>query len=237
VTAPDIGEHLETEPVETELKLSVSMPRRIARLIRELEGANLGSFRPEGPPQHVVIVDRYLDTALSGGRLQQRAMRARLRQRGRSVTLTVKRSGTARTDGISARVELEGRATAALDPHRWPASPARAALLEAIGDEPLVEIGRLRQDRLVRIVRGDGAAMELSLDRVDALVDGRVGARRFELEAELKHGAETALTALGQELARVRGLGPPAGSKLAFAVEARASTRGPNTRLVDSRPR
>ena len=221
----------EPEPVETELKLSVERPRRIARLLRELEGERLGAFRPDRPTQRAVIVDRYLDTSIDGGRLRQRAMRARLRRRGRAVTLTVKRAGAPRDDGISARTELEGPATASLDPHRWPASAAKTALLEAIGDRPLVEIGRLRQDRLVRIVRRGDAEIELSLDRVDALAGGRVVGRRYELEAELKRGDEAALAELGAELARIPGLGPAAGSKLEFAV---AAQRSGNSRLVDS---
>lgn len=189
------------------------------------------------------ILDRYFDTAVTGGRLQQRAMRARLRRRGQAVTLTVKRSGAFRTDGISSRVELEAPGTWSLDPDRWPASDAKRALLDAIGGgsgdrgEPLVEIGRLRQDRLVRIVRGQGAEIELSLDRVDAMADGRVARRRYELEVELKHGDEAALASLGETLARIPGLGPAAGSKLLFALEAVREARNASNRLVDSRTR
>jgi inorganic triphosphatase YgiF len=226
-----------TEPIETELKLSVATPRRLARRIRNLELEPFGDFLPAGEARHVVILDRLFDTAVAGGRLQQQAMRARLRRRGSRVTLTVKRSGALRTDGISSRVELEAPGTWSLDPRRWPASDAKAALLTAIGDEPIVEIGRLRQDRLVRVVRGHGAEIELSLDRVDAIADGRVARRRYELEVELKHGGEPALASLGEILSHVSGLGPAAGSKLLFALEAVRESRNAPNPLVDSRPR
>ena len=209
------------DPVEVEVKLSVSRPRRIARLIREFDHERLGAFRAEGEAHMVVHTDRYFDTAEPGGRLLERMMRARLRRHGRTVTLAVKRSGV-EAAGITTRAELEGRATDSLDPQRWPATDARAVLLEAIGDQPLVEIARLRQRRLTRLVRGHGATIELSLDRVDALVDGRVAARRHELEAELKSGDPAALSRLLEALSRIEGLAPAAGSKLTFGLAARA---------------
>ncbi len=210
------------EPLEIEVKLGVSKPRRLARLIREFDDERLGDFRAVGLPRLVIHTDRYFDTATDGGgRLLGRAMRARLRRHGRSTTLAVKRSGM-ETDGITTRTELEAPATTALDPARWPSSDARRALVAGIGDQPLVEIARLRQRRLTRLVEGHGATIELSLDRVDALVDGRVVDRRHELEAELKSGDATGLAALLVDLKKVDGLGPAAGSKLAFALAARA---------------
>ncbi len=209
------------EPVEIEVKLGVSRPRRLARLVREFDLERLGDFRAVGPPRLVIHTDRYVDTAVGGGRLLDKAMRARLRRHGRSTILTVKRPGSD-ADGITTRTELEAPATTALDPRRWPRSDARSALIAATGDLPLVEIARLRQRRLTRLIQGHGAAIELSLDRVDALVDGRVVDRRFELEAELKAGPAAGLAALLAELQAIDGLGAATGSKLAFALGARS---------------
>lgn len=217
----DLDRSQRPDPVEVEIKLSVARPRRLARLVREFDHERLGEFRAVGDAHMVVHTDRYFDTARPAGRLFERGMRARLRRHGRTVTLAVKRAGS-EEGGITTRAELEGRATETLDPRRWPASDARTALLDATDDQPLIEIARLRQRRLTRLVRGHGATIELSLDRVDAIVDGRVAARRYELEAELKSGDATALERLLEAVSGVDGLQPAAGSKLAFAVAARA---------------
>lgn len=208
------------DPVEIEVKLSVTRPRRIARLLRDLEEEPLGAFRADTPLRVAVQTDRYVDTAETGGRLFEQGMRARLRRDGRSVILAVKHSGI-ESAGITTRAELEGPATDSLDPARWPASDARATLAAAIDALPLIEIARLRQRRLSRNVRGYGAIIELSLDRVEAVVNGRAVEHRYELEAELKTGRADALARLLEVLNQVDGLGPRAGSKLAFAREAR----------------
>jgi inorganic triphosphatase YgiF len=203
------------EGLEIEAKLGVSKPRRIFRLVREL-GPGLEPFVAAGPLSVALHTDRYFDTA--DGRLAQLQIRARIRGQGRDRTLAVKRGGVER-HGVTTRTELEGPATEALDPARWPPSAARTALLELIEDAPIVEIARLRQRRLTRLVRGLGATIELSLDREDVLDGDRIVARRYELEAELHQGGEAAVAALAGLLARIDGLGPPGGSKLAFALE------------------
>lgn len=170
----------------------------------------------------MTLTDRYVDTAQSGGWLQALGMRARLRKQGRTVVLAVKRGGLERA-GVTVRVELEAEATTSLDPRHWPDSRARAALLEAIGDEPLQEIAVLRQRRLIRAVGFGATHVELSLDRVDAIEAGRVLARRHELEAELVEGEERHLASLAAALSRVDGVTPAVGSKLAFGLAARRS--------------
>ena len=208
------------EPVEIEVKLGVSRPLRIARLVRSFERFRLARFEPLAPASVITLTDRYVDTAQVGGWLQALGMRARLRSQGGSVVLAVKRGGRERS-GVTTRVELEAAATPILDPSRWPPSPARAALLEAIGEARLQEIAVLRQRRLVRSIGRDSTRVELSLDRVDALEHGRVLARRHELEAELLEGDEAALASLAEALLEVDGITPAVGSKLAFGLAAR----------------
>lgn len=208
-----------TEPTEIEVKLGVTRPAMIRRLITDADPQQLAGFRAAGEPHLVAIVDRYLDTDLYEGRLALASVRARLRIEARSVELTVKRSG-AQALGVTTRVEMKGPATSSLDPGRWPESAARTALLAATGGLELVEIARLRQRRLTRLLRRDGTTVEISLDALAAL-DGRlVVARRHELEAELVSGDPGDLGDLADALRRVSGVEPPLGSKLRFAADA-----------------
>ena len=179
--------------------------------------ARLAGFVADGPLHVKRLTDVYVDTAPRDGRLVRAGMRARLRFAGATVTLAVKRSGV-KVGSVTTRVELEGPATRSLDPARWPASAARAALVAATGEERLQVIARLRQRRLVRIVRRGPTRIELSLDALAAVTGGIVVDRRHELEAELLEGDEGDLAALAEVLARVEGVGPALGSKLVFAL-------------------
>lgn len=216
-----------TEPLEIEVKLAVSRPRRIARLLRHPDPGGLAGFLPVGAATSRTIVDRYLDTDQEGGKLAQAWMRARLRRHGSHVTLAVKRASQER-DGVTERVELQSPATTSLDADRWPPSAARTALLQATGVGKLQEVARLRQHRVVRVVRRGPTSVELSLDRVDAMVGDRLLDRRYELEAELLEGARGDLAELADALRQLDGIEPAVGSKLAFALEARghATPRG-----------
>ena len=209
------------EPVEVEVKLGVTPPGLVRRLITEADPRRLAGFEAAGEPHLVTITDRYLDTDQYLGRLAIAQMRARLRITGRAVELTVKRPGT-EAFGVTTRVELEAPATRSLDPRRWPESLAREALLAATGGEPLVEIARLRQRRLTRLLRRASTTVEVSLDALSALDGRRVVARRHELEAELIHGDEAALGDLADALRRVEGIVPAIGSKLRFTLDAMA---------------
>jgi inorganic triphosphatase YgiF len=210
------------EPKEIEVKLSVARPRTVRRLLVEADPARLAGFAAAGPEHIVQLTDRYLDTDPIAGRLFLKSVRARLRRERDAITLTVKRSG-AEARGVTTRVELEGPATRSLDPGRWPPSAARAALLEASVSEPLQVIAQLRQRRLTRLLARGETVVELSLDAMQAVDRGRVVGRRYELEAELVGGDETALAELGEALLRIEGVGPPLGSKLRFAQESTIS--------------
>jgi inorganic triphosphatase YgiF len=207
-----------TEPLEVEVKLGVARPATVRRLILDPDPARLAGFEAAGDAHLVRVTDRYLDTGPYGGQLFLASMRARVRRTGATLTLTVKRSGT-QARGVSTRVEIDGPATRSLDPRQWPDSPARALLLDAAAGEPLVVIAHLRQRRLTRLLRRGGTTVELSLDGLQAIGRGRVTARRYELEAELLRGDETALAELGEALLELDGVGPPLGSKLQFALD------------------
>jgi inorganic triphosphatase YgiF len=205
------------EPVEVEVKFGVARPELIVKLIEHPDPARLAGFEPVAEPHLDVITDRYLDTGVAEGRLFLSGMRARLREARGGVTLTVKRRGTL-AGAVTTRAELEGPATSALEPDAWPASAARDLLLAATAGARLVEIAALRQHRLVRNVRRGETLVELSLDELDALEQGQPVDHRVELEAELKAGPAGPLDDLAAALATIDGVGPPAGSKLDFAL-------------------
>ncbi len=206
------------EPKEIEVKLGVTRPQLVRRLINDADPQRLAGFDAAGAPHLVEIEDRYLDTAPFEGLLAVASMRARLRVAVRSVVLTVKRPGTEML-GVTTRVELEGPATRSLDPRRWPDSAARAALLAATGGAQLVEIARLRQRRFTRLLHRGATTVEISLDSLAALDGREVVGRRHELEAELVEGDAAALGELAGALRRVDGIGPALGSKLRFTLD------------------
>jgi inorganic triphosphatase YgiF len=206
--APEAG-------VEIEVKLSVTDPAAILALLEHPEAEELAGFASSGALTEQLVVDRYVDTA--DGRLFAAGARARVRTGGARAVLALKRHGI--QDGaVTARHEVEGPATDALDAERWPDSLARRELLELTGGAPLVEIARLRQRRRVRLVRRGVAEVELSLDELEALDGDRVTASRWELEAELKSGARQALQELAEVLIGLPATAPATGSKLDFAL-------------------
>jgi triphosphatase len=209
--------------VEIELKLSVIRPDVGRALVDAPEPDMLAGFAADGAVHEQVITDRYLDTALDAGALRAAATRARLRSNGTAVVLAVKGRGSVAPDGVTTRTEVEGPATATIDPASWPPSAARDLLLERAGGLPLHEIAALRQRRLVRLLRRGETIVELSLDEIAALAGETVLATRIELEAELKAGPPSALGDLAAALASIDGLAPAVGSKLEFALGARRS--------------
>lgn len=209
------------EPIEVEVKYGVRDPGPIRALIDDPDPNLLAEFRPIDAGHVEVVTDRYVDTDLATGLLYASGMRARVRESTSGFVLAVKRRGVVSAVGVTSRAELEGPASATLDPASWPASAARSLLLATIGAKPLVEIAALRQTRLVRRFGRDGAVVEVSLDEIAALDGEDEIDDRVELEAELKAGPVDALTELAAALDVVDGLGFPLGSKLQFALEAR----------------
>lgn len=195
----------------------------IRSMVAQPDPTRLAGFAGDGEARIDEIVDLYLDTSAGDGMLRAAGLRARLRVSANGVVLAVKGKASLASDLVTTRMELEAPATASLDHRAWPASAARSLVAETIGDAALVEIAALRQRRHVRMLRRDEVLVELSVDELTALdADGSTLGKRVELEAELKAGSADMLAGLAHALARLEGVGPPLGSKLEFALAARA---------------
>jgi len=202
-------------PLEIELKLEVR-DRAVAR--RMLAADELDGLPAAEPPRTIDVEDRYLDTA---DRALERAGRvARLRNTDGTTLVTVKSLAAPDAGAVHRREELEGPATAELEPRTWPPSDARSIILELAGDAPLEELVALRQRRRVRRFADDVTTIELSLDRVSVVHGGRTIGRFLELEAELRSGDEGRLVHLGERLAVEPAFGPARQSKLERALAA-----------------
>jgi CHAD domain-containing protein len=202
---------------EVELKYRVA---DVAAAERVLAADRLGPFSGgAGRARATQLEDRYVDTA--DGALARAGYAVRLRQAGGETLVTVKsRSHTDGPDGSIHREELEGPADRVAPPVDWPASDARALVLEHAGDAPLVEQVTIRQLRRVRQLRSSSTRVELSVDEVDVVSRGRVVDRFVELEAELKKGEEGDLAELGAAIEAESGLERAQTSKLEAALAA-----------------
>jgi CHAD domain-containing protein len=202
-----------TGGVELELKYRVTE----AGAARLAVARSVGPFRAAGRARLVRMEDRYLDTA--GGALRRAGWAVRLRH-GPTTTIVSAKSTRQATDALHRREELEGPATASLDPRAWPPSAARSLVLEHAGDAPLLEIVTIRQLRRKRTLADESAEVELSLDDVAVVVAGGVVDHFAELEVELMRGPATALDALAAVLADDPDVEPERTSKLDRALAA-----------------
>lgn len=188
-----------------------------------------------GPGVTVAEIDRYLDT--EDGRLAAARWACRLRTRGAETRLSLKGppadSGTPDGGGVPAwrhrRPEVEGPATADIEPEAWPTGPARALLDRLREGADLHEQLRFDQERTERPVRVDGRRLgTLTLDRVAMTSEGRDLGRLHVVELELDDATTDGLAVLDElaaELAAVPGLSPEGRSKLEHALERRAHVR------------
>ena len=202
---------------EVELKYRVG---DMAAAERVLAAERLGPFTGAASSARATqLEDRYVDTA--DGALAHAGFAVRLRQKGGETIVSVK--SLAHTDGPGgsfSREELEGPADRVAPPSDWPASDARALVLEHAGDAPLVERVTIRQLRRVRQLRAASTRVELSLDEVDVVARGRVVERFVVLEAELTTGDRSDLAALGEAIESESGLERAGTSKLEAALAA-----------------
>ena len=173
----------EPDPVETELKLSANGPGALRRLaaLHALAGTQLGTA------ETYLELDRYLDTA--DHRLATAKWACRLRSRSREYRISLKGPPVAPNElggALHSRPEVEGPASAELDPDSWPASAARERLLELIAGAPLEEQFSLQQARTQRpLGSGTHRLGTLSLDRVLVMREGRAAGRLWCVELEL----------------------------------------------------
>jgi CHAD domain-containing protein/adenylate cyclase class IV len=202
---------------EVELKYRVTDMAAAERLLAADQlGPFSGGARGARAKQ---LEDRYVDTA--DGAMARAGFAVRLRQAGGETLVTVKsRSHTDGPSGAIHRDELEGPADRVSPPVDWPASDARALVLEHAGDAPLVEQVTIRQLRRIRQLKSPTTRVELSVDEVDVVSRGRVVERFVELEAELKKGEEGELAELGAAIEAEAGLERAQISKLEAAMAA-----------------
>jgi CHAD domain-containing protein len=208
---------------EVELKYRVNDPATGERL---LAADQLGGLQATGGRARAFqLEDRYVDTR--DGALAQAGFAVRLRQRGAETIVTVKSLATTeRSDGAVEREELEGPADRVAAASEWPASDARALVLEHAGDAPLVERVTIRQLRHQRLLRAGNNRVELSLDEVDVVSRGRIVRSFTELEAELVKGDDSILADLARRLETESGLVRSDHSKLEAALAALDGSNG-----------
>lgn len=215
--ATKAGKKARKRPVEIELKFRVDDPAAGAAV---MDTERFGTLTAEADPAHEVLMeDRYLDTA--DGALTHAGYAVRLRALETGTLVSVKSlTRVEAAGGASKREEIEGPADAAAPPADWPASDARALVMEHAGDAPLQELVTIRQRRRKRLYRSDAATVELSLDDIEVVADGEVVERFTELEAELVSGDEAALAVIAAVLEGTEGLRRATSSKLEAALAA-----------------
>jgi len=205
-------------PLEIELKYRLVAPLGIEAV---LGYAAVAGFVPDGEVEEMRIRDRYVDTA--DGRLASAGIAARIRHRPDGVRVTVK-TPTARIGAMHRRTELESTATDSLEPSDWPPSPARDAVATHTRGVALVETVTLDQLRRFVDVTDGTTRVQLSLDDVSVVADGRVLDRFEELEAEFLTGDEAALATLAAAFETDPAVSHEKGSKLERAMIALADS-------------
>jgi CHAD domain-containing protein len=208
---------------EVELKYRVTDPATGERLLAADELAGLQATG--GRARAIQLEDRYVDT--HDGALSRAGFAVRLRQSGAETVVTVKSlAATTGNGGAVERDELEGPADRVAAAADWPASDARALVLEHAGDAPLVERVTIRQLRHRRLLKAGDSRVELSLDEVDVVNRGRIVSSFTELEAELVKGDAGPLTELAARLDTEAGLERSRHSKLEAALGALDGSNG-----------
>jgi inorganic triphosphatase YgiF len=119
---------------------------------------------------------------------------------------------------VHRREELEVTLPHAMPIGQWPPGEIRDRLLTVIGDVPLTPLFDQHQLRFVRWAsRGDRVVAEMSVDKVELVIDDRAQSY-FEVEFELKDaGTEDDLANIDAYLIAEWGLAPEPRSKFARA--------------------
>ncbi len=205
-------------PVEVEARFRADRPERLTALAAadSLAEATLGAARTFDE------TDRYLDTA--DGRLAAARWACRLRSRGDAYRVSLKGPPEASgSEWLHRRPEIEGPATASLDPGDWPSSDARSFLESLAGGGKLRERMRLDPRRTERAVAVGGDRLgTLTLDRVGVISAGAGVGELLIVELELATddpSAAAVLERLAAALEDTPGLSPEPRTKLERALE------------------
>jgi triphosphatase len=220
--APAGGGRGASDDEEIELKFEVADPAALAALFERSASVAAG-FESDPEVATRSVLDIYFDT--HDGRLRAAGLVARLRSEMGRHRVTLKSTARPVNGAVYRRLEVEGAALPTLVPETWPLSDARILIQAAIAGQPLEVIARLRQRRRTIVIRRREAAIELSLDDLEALplagADGasrdRALATRTELEAELLSGEVDDLRDLETALAVLPALRPATQSKVEWA--------------------
>jgi len=122
---------------------------------------------------------------------------------------------------VFTRDEIEHPAANTTDPDRWPESPVAVRARELIAGRIPERIVAVRQDRCKRSFSHGSSRLELSIDRVEAVLpDGRVIDSWVEVELELEHGDPAIVDRVAAIMGRRRAL--------------RAETIGKGERAIDA---
>ncbi len=211
--------------METEAKFIVPDAATFAKLRR--------MPRPDpyrlSKPVVKMVQDRYVDTA--GQHFFAQHFAVRLREGDGGLLLTLKSFGDPPRGAIHRRSEVESRVPS-LDITTWPAGEARSMAEEIAGHEPLLDLVRLTQTRVVALVTDEARLVaEWSLDEV--LLDG-AATPFYELEIELRpDGRPRDLRELSDFLVGKYGLRPQPLSKFERAMQVRPATARSNTPTTD----
>ena len=212
-------------PVEVELKYRVTS---VAAAERYLTAPRVGAFDAHDAARSIRLEDRYVDT--DDGAMTRAGYAVRLRRSKSGTTVSIK--SFAHSDGPGGAVrreEIEGPADPVAPPSDWPTSAARSLLTEHVGTAPLGELVTVRQVRRRRQIRDAGTRLELSLDEVTVITQGREVGRFAELEAELRRGGESRLIELAEifdaDLTLMRATESKLEAALAILATARAAGR------------
>jgi CHAD domain-containing protein len=205
--APDPGVRAPASPPrEIELKYSVRDEAVFRAWLDSGWERDLGDVTVS-PAITAEVEDVYFDTPHRA--LERHGFGARLRRRGRTVTLTVKSGGRTSVSvpggrvpsrALRRRIELEAPASVRLDPDAWPPSPARELVDELRGAARLRALFTIHQRRHERRVSApDGTAL-FTFDEVEVHAGRTVVGTFHALEVESSDGREGLLGRVAEVL-------------------------------------
>jgi inorganic triphosphatase YgiF len=189
-------------PIEIEAKFRVLDEGIIEEIAAADTIAGMTALEPmSGPTRYE---DHYIDTP--DRHLRRAGWTLRLRKVRGGTLGSIKRTAPP-AGAVFTRDEIEHPAANTPDPDRWPESPVADKARELIAGRIPERMVTVRQDRCKRSFELKGSRLELSVDRVEAVLpNGRVIMSWVEVELELEHGDPTVVDAVAARLGRRRAL-------------------------------